>query len=687
VENVEIAWSVKGAPEVKKNHGNGDAFHQYDMNGKTLTNVKLITSAGIYNISCKQKLTPYYNGTVTYTATDATTVSVSGLPTDIINAKATVSYTVGSGRDSKTYYRAQDVEVKDGTITITDGKMYQGTTYTVVVTSDNYAQITGTVSLAQNEEESEYTYLYAALTWDEYWASEGVYAAGNTTSSTDKDSKGETDKGAFDVVSRATANHGLHRGSFQSVAVIYAENGDKYTISYWSAEDKQGNTAVLTDGRTLVKSTDRSTGTTTLTLSDGTTTTMDHYEVTGIKYVPVRVATADLAQFCEKYTVVENGGTLEGGYSEQNLTAYTATAAVDENTNGLKVATKNSDGTFTFSARSTGTGSGLKDASQKQAENITVTVQEASGNYGEFLRVDLTGDGYGDLGSNMYAVVWTYYGSDSTYTSPLQSYGTKFAADNWMHKSMGIQLGLTDSLRCQLPDGTDGTGYWTLTVCAMGYEDYTVKFQAEAKNIVGLKVEEETKVDTSALEALVNQAKALTESDYTAASWNNLAIELSESVEMLKSTTLTQAQVNEQVTHLTEAINGLVKAEQSGDKDDPADNKGDQNGNQNGNNQNGNTNSGNTNAGNTNAGNNQSGATNTGSQSGNTSTDKTNTSTNKTSTNKTSTDKTTSSTGSTGESTVVKTADESHILLWLGALVVSCLAFVGTVVFARKKQD
>jgi type II secretory pathway pseudopilin PulG len=216
----------------------------------------------------------------------------------------------------------------------------------------------------------------------------------------------------------------------------------------------------------------------------------------------------------------------------------------------------------------------------------------------------------------------------------------------------------------------------------MGYEDYTVKFQAEAKNIVGLKVEEETKVDTSALEALVNQAKALTESDYTAASWNNLAIELSESVEMLKSTTLTQAQVNEQVTHLTEAINGLVKAEQSGDKDDPADNKGDQNGNQNGN-----TNAGNTNAGNTNSGNNQSGATNTGSQSGNTSTDKTNTSTNKTSTNKTSTDKTTSSTGSTGESTVVKTADESHILLWLGALVVSCLAFVGTVVFARKKQD
>jgi cobalamin biosynthesis Mg chelatase CobN len=183
----------------------------------------------------------------------------------------------------------------------------------------------------------------------------------------------------------------------------------------------------------------------------------------------------------------------------------------------------------------------------------------------------------------------------------------------------------------------------------------------------------------------VNQAKALTESDYTAASWNNLAIELSESVEMLKSTTLTQAQVNEQVTHLTEAINGLVKAEQSGNKDDDADNKGNQNGNQNGN-----TNSGNSQNGSNQSGNNNSGAANTGNQSGNNNSGTTNTgnaSTNKTNTNKTSTDKTTSSTGSTGESTVVKTADESHILLWLGALVVSCLGFAGTVVFARKKKD
>ena len=50
----------------------------------------------------------------------------------------------------------------------------------------------------------------------------------------------------------------------------------------------------------------------------------------------------------------------------------------------------------------------------------------------------------------LYAVKWDYYGNGNKV---LASYGTKFAADNWMHKAMGIQLGLTDSLRCQLPEG------------------------------------------------------------------------------------------------------------------------------------------------------------------------------------------------------------------------------------------
>ena len=224
--------------------------------------------------------------------------------------------------------------------------------------------------------------------------------------------------------------------------MIYAKDGSSYTVSHWSED---GKTIYLADGTTVGWNRG------TITKADGSTVQMDHYEVLGTKYVPVRVATSDLADFCSKYTVVENGGQLVGGYSEKNLTAYTLTAAVDENTNGLKYATKSGDG-YTFSAAHTGTGSGVAEAAQKAADGLTVNLRSGSdvGSFGEFIRLDLNGN-YGELGSRMQSVVWTYYGDDSTYTHAKASYGTKFAADNWMHKSMGIQLGLSDSARCPLP--------------------------------------------------------------------------------------------------------------------------------------------------------------------------------------------------------------------------------------------
>ena len=192
----------------------------------------------------------------------------------------------------------------------------------------------------------------------------------------------------------------------------------------------------------------------------------------------------------KKYNVVNAGETISGGYGEMNLQSYVGLIAdVTADTNGLKYAEKNGD-SFTFTARkSNGTTSGIKGQALKTATDVEPTVKTADGSYGEFLRVDINGN-YGDLGANMQAVRWDYYGDDSTYTTkPLASYGTKFAADNWMHKKMGIQLGLTKSARCKLPGGTDGTGYWKLTVYALGYNDYTYTFQATAENIVEPQVE------------------------------------------------------------------------------------------------------------------------------------------------------------------------------------------------------
>lgn len=331
-----------------------------------------------------------------------------------------------------------------------------------------------TVQTQTAENSDDYVYCYAGLTWAEYWKAEGVTAAGNTTSSDTADSHGEKDKGAFDAVTRATANHSLHRGSYQCTAVIEGEKGT-YSISHWT----DANTAILTNGEKITFTRGA------IKTSDGTEDTMKDYKVYGLKYVPVAVKSSDFEAFKAKYSVVENDSTLIGGYGENYLKAYEVTASVDKNTNGLKTAEKQSDGSFTFTQRNNnGSSSGIKDQALKNADlsNMGATVKSANGSYGEFLRVDFT-KGYGDLGANMQAVKWTYYGNDSTRSTALATYGTKFAADNWMHKNNGIQLGLTDSIRCQLPKGYDGTGYWSLTIYALGYADSTYNFKATDANI------------------------------------------------------------------------------------------------------------------------------------------------------------------------------------------------------------
>lgn len=344
-----------------------------------------------------------------------------------------------------------------------------------------------------------YTYAYAAVPYDEYWQSEGVYL--NKGSEWDagfdaRDGHNEYDKGAFDAVSRATTNHGLHRGSFQQSVVIHTADKDYYPVA-WT----DGDNFVDADGKTYNKK------------EIGITS----YNITGIKYVPVKVSSSDFTDFCKQYTVTKNGETLQGGYSEFNLNAYTAVAAVDKDTNGLKEVTLGSNG-YTFGARQTGEGSGIKGEALKTADKaITAAAKEYSGNFGEMLRVDLNNN-YGDLGGHMQTVVWKYYGTDEKNTTPLATYGTKFAADNWMHKTMGIQLGLTDSLRAKLPDGKDGTGKWTITVYALGYSDTTYTVNVAAENLPK-KVELMTEKQKEQLESLRDQAKKLLDA---AADQNNL---------------------------------------------------------------------------------------------------------------------------------------------------------------------
>ena len=419
-----------------------------------------------------------------------------------------------------------------------------GDAFAVTIAEDGYQPYTFTYKVPG--EDSAYSYVYVGMSWAEYWANEGVYNAGSIEASDVKDSRGEYDKGAFDTVTRATTNHGLHRGSFQCTAVIEDTEGKKHYLSHWEGKDQ----AVMTDGTTYTYAKG------VFTAKNGSSFTQKDYEVTGLKYVPVKVKTADLDSLKVKYTVVENGGELIGGYGENQLKSYESIADVTANTNGLKTAEKQEDGSFTFSARTTGSYSGLKDT-QLATADVTPDVKAGDkvGSYGEFIRVDFNGN-YGGLGSAMQAVEWTYYGNDDTYTNPVRVFGTKFASDNWMHKSMGIQLGLTDSLRCQLPENTNGTGYWKITIYGLGYADYSYNFEVGTENIATLKTASAEEI--AALQAKINQAKALNRSAYTTDSWKKMQDELEESEVLLKSENPLKSEVNEQVKHLTDAIDSLV---------------------------------------------------------------------------------------------------------------------------------
>lgn len=546
-EGYDPEYSVAGLDNVK-------------VDGDKLTYAASGAKIGKYTLTVTDKSKKYADFSTTFTlTTDAVPATFDAAKTALVAAenyteddlaayiKNIESVSVNGQSYAASGKGAVKIIKEDGSIDATAkpfANAKDGQEFKIVVKATGYAKdYTFTYNFAD-----PYTYVYAGLSWAEYWAAEGVQAAGDASPSNEYDLRDEYDKGAFDTVTRATANHGLHRGSFQCTAVIKAENGKEYKISYWKSEGKTTK-AVLTDGSEITFNRG------TITEADGTTTKMTEHRVTGLKYVPVKVAKDDYKAFKAKYDVVENGGTLSGGFSEGKLSSYNGLSAeVTAATNGLKTATKNSDGSFSFSAKAAGTESGIKDQKLKtapSAADVGLTVQEGEGNYGEFLRVDMKGN-YGDLAANMQAVKWTYYGSDSTYKTALATYGTKFAADNWMHKVFGIQLGLTDSLRCKLPAGTDGTGYWTITVTALGYEDVTYQFQATEANIA--KADPVT--DTSELEAAIEKAKGLNKELYTAKSWSSVESELEEAETELDRKH-TQGMVKEATEHLNNAIASL----------------------------------------------------------------------------------------------------------------------------------
>ena len=137
------------------------------------------------------------------------------------------SVTVNGKEYAASGKKAVKLITEDGKLDLTQDAFKDakaGDAFTVTIAEDGYQAYTFTYKVAG--EDSEYSYVYVGMNWSEYWANEGVYAAGNTEASSVTDSRNEYDKGAFDTVTRATANHGLHSGSFQCTAVIEDTDGN-----------------------------------------------------------------------------------------------------------------------------------------------------------------------------------------------------------------------------------------------------------------------------------------------------------------------------------------------------------------------------------------------------------------------------------------------------------------------------
>ncbi|MCR5703258.1 MAG: hypothetical protein K6G85_01445 [Eubacterium sp.] len=145
--NVEIAWSVKNGQGMKRGHGSGGEFYQFDMNGAKLSGVDVITNYGVVSVPCDIALPKYYEGN-----TESLNVSmknnskellISGVPADLENVKVSVSGGLAS-----------DALIANGKVEL-NSEPTDGVSYTVTISSSNYAGIRRTISTPITESQIE----------------------------------------------------------------------------------------------------------------------------------------------------------------------------------------------------------------------------------------------------------------------------------------------------------------------------------------------------------------------------------------------------------------------------------------------------------------------------------------------------------------------------------------------------
>ena len=315
--------------------------------------------------------------------------------------------------------------------------------------------------------DEEYVYGTANLTWEQFWASEGLtysadheFAAFNETT----DTEGMTDLGGFDAVTRATAKHGVYRGSEHFDVVLNGEDADGNTVSVDlhdiadvdTLEDMYGagsNFYAAANGDETVYTLAEPTE------GEYTTYTVTTTEFVGYKAWPVKVAASDVEAAAAAVDFVEDD-------------------SVTEETGRLKTVSVDADGNVTTSAMSEAAGT---------AVSYTGTPEVSyNDKYGDYININLA-DCDSDWGSNLVAVEYAFFGDvnpdENADAQPVATYGTKIAADFWQKGSGAvIQLGINQSYRhggTGEAAGEEQNGYWRVTIMSKGYEDYSFVVQSK----------------------------------------------------------------------------------------------------------------------------------------------------------------------------------------------------------------
>lgn len=358
----------------------------------------------------------------------------------------------------------------------------------------------------------------ASMTWDQFWAGEGVAATGNTTVNTNKDSVGEPDLGAYDAVSRATIEYGVSHSGYQFLLTLNGINendGSEASANVAFDRDSSGN-AVLraedsTPGVEPVYKTVTAHGSETTTMTgfklNGKEYTTDNYDVLGFQRIPVSVSGQT---YLEQMVLDAAGQSVPQAFKNVKIggsdgAGETVTAA----TGGMKEL--KADGTYGKASAGVNTKS-YTIVSGGEAEDAAVDYNTEWGDYADAYvylqkqgdaaadtsKTTLEADEYTNYAVNFLAARYDYYGNTNPdknpSAKPIASYGSKNAADTWWgptKKSGGrIEVGFNfDAVRLGgtgKDTGANGIynktsaasklGYWKITCYSAGYNDITKTF-------------------------------------------------------------------------------------------------------------------------------------------------------------------------------------------------------------------